>query len=841
MNFLSTSAPKDVDELPNINLTAAAIANDFAEEFPTIFLLAEGRYPENASEIALLSSVANQLGIWNGDTLRYANTTGIAGPDGSVFRYEVMLHVVGIYTYAEQLLDNPLPYTRGDVIVQSELLGEINPDCWVYIGIDRSIVGPYDPMASLATLTSLDENIKNLDPLYAAGAYSPRFYLQDLLIGGIHNYIDWHNTNRISLLIDSISLLLVGSLISFIYSRHYYQRRKSEVLLLYERGSTKNQVLGYLAGEIITLSVVALVIGLIAGVLLSQVGMNLMISSSTNSLPLMIRIDSLILVTLVSFILPMLFLFSIKKELFTTERAEETRSRLRKFSQILRLLKLDSAGSILCILIIIITVQLSMTTTPNLVLDVILIFTPFVLFLAIANLVVKASSRLSYFLSRILERVTGRIAARVGIRSLGRREGNIIPLMMLLILISSMIWASLLIDDNISTSYLNQTKFAIGGDVTIKLDNDQSDLWNPFMENVSMKIPSSSMTMVFQHSMFLSAGLEGSVNFYALNPLDYSRVGYDQNGVPLDSTNFYSLLTMLSANRSGAIVTQDVADEFQLTIGGSMRGFRANGTGFDVILFTVIGIVSYLPDFLVLNNGYISPTSAIYPEVVGSNKVWINRNYMSDFIPSSESTASYLCMRMNNTNDISGMIDEVRSSDTENVIEQNGVAIASVEADRLLRSETFVFDSIYNNISRIIMISVLPVILLVLSESNLNSSKDYRHILRTIGYNQDEVSTVYIAQSLGLFILATSLTLLFSLAQTYAKLGIYILNYGRYVLHFPEILILTNQGIVAASVIFLLFLLSIFFIIGMRILTQYYGRGLNECTYSSSKRIEEIE
>lgn len=840
-NTLSACAPNDIDELPNINLTAAAIADDFAAEFPTIFLLSEGHYPANRSEIALLSSVANQLGIWNGDTLRYANTTGVPGPEGSIFRYEVMLRVVGIYTYAEQLLDDPLPYTRGDVIVSADLLGEISRDCWVYVGFDRSLIGPYDPMTSLGTLASLDESIKELDPLYNNGGYETSFYLQNLLIGGIQEYIDWHNTNRLSIMIDSIGIIFVGSLISFLNVRFYYQRRKKEALLLYERGSSRNQVLGFLAKEMISHTAVAYVIGLLLGILLAQLGLHFLIHSSISSLPLMIRFDTLILIATVTFILPLLFLFSIRQEVLSTEQTEQVRGKLRKISHFLNYLKLDSAAIILWIIIIILAVQLSLTLTLTIVDDLLLIIAPCMLLITMSNLVAKGGKRLGQILSTLMERISGRYAARVGIRSLGCKEMNVIPLLMLIALISSMLFSSLTIDANIPQSYLDQTRFAIGGDATLKLDNLKSDLWSSFIENVSETFQSSTMTMVFQHSMFLSTGLEGAVNFYAMNPLEYSRVGYDHHGHTLDASALNEFLKVLSANASGAIVTQDVADEFQLTLGDSMRGFRSNGTGFDVRLFTVIGIVPYLPDFLVLGSGYISPTSAIYPDAVGSNKVWVNSDYMSEFIPPRESTATYLCMRSTDTNGLSERIAEIRLHDTQNVIDQNGVAIAIEEANELLGSDSFAFSSVFKLLHMITLTATLPVIALMLVESSYYHGRYDRHILQAFGYGAEEVGRIDVAQSLGFFVLATAFTLAFSIALSYANLGRYVLEYGHYVLHYPEIIIVSNYLQAMLAIAGILLLLSLFYLLVIRITHHHFSRGANELASYTQNRTREIE
>ena len=810
---------------PYTDVRAASISADFATEFPTIFLLSAGRYPQNDSEIALLNTVANQLGIGVGDTLRYGNTTGVAGPGGALFRYEVVLNVVGIYSYAEMLYNNPLPYSQGDVIVCQDLLGEISRDCWVYVGIDGSKISPLDPVSSLATLTSIDESIRELDPLYSGGTFTPDFYLQDSLIGGIQSYVNWHNAERYSSFMDFIPILFVGFAISFLSSGNYYWRRKEEVTLLFARGGSRSQVARLLETEIFGLSAIALAVGLVAGLLLSQWALFLLGEPSLYSLSFaaLFLPDALVLIVGTSLVVPGIFIFFTHEDTLNTEKTDRFTGRLGKVSRISGAIRLDFVLAIVTVLVVLTGVQLALSGAQYSFIAPILIVAPLAFLIAIASIVSRFGSRITMALSAVVERINGRQAARIGSRSLGQKNVNAIPFILLSVLIVSMLWTTLLVNDNAASSYLGQTRFSIGGDVTIKLSGDKTGLWDSFMQNVSLALPGSSMSTVIEQTMFLSANLEGAVSFYSIDPLAYSKIGYNYEGVPIEDTPLKGLLETLTTNVSGAIVTQDVADEFQLSVGGSLRGFLSNGTGFDVMLFTVIGIVPSLPDILVLEGGYISPLSPIFPETVGESEVWVNNVYASKMISPQNSTASYLCIRLNDPRNVTQKIDQIKSADTQNVIDKNGIAIAAVAAGTLLRSEPFLLSFSYNALKQIILIVSLPVLAILLAESVYGRRRAQRHVQFTLGYSTGNFNTIAIGQSTAIFLLSTLMALIVTPVVYYAGLGLYIWGYYPYLRGFPELFIVTGQVASMLLIIGLLALVSISYLLAMILVRRHYG------------------
>jgi hypothetical protein len=501
-------------------------------------------------------------------------------------------------------------------------------------------------------------------------------------------------------------------------------------------------------------------------------------------------------------------------------------------------MRLDFVLATISILVLLTGMQIILSGVEYDFLGPLLIIGSLAFFVAIVSIVTRFSSRISMVLAMIIDRIRGRMAARIGVRALGRRNANVFSFIMLFVLIVSMLWTTFLVNDNAGSSYLSQSRFSIGGDVTIKLDSDKTQLWDSFIANVSTALHEPSLSTVIEQTMFLSANLEGAVSFYSIDPLAYSRVGYNYEGMPIENTPLKGLLESLDANISGAIVTQDVADEFQLSVGGSLRGFLSNGTTFDVMLFTVVGIVSSLPEILVDQSGYISPLSPVFPESVGSSEVWVNNAYASRIIDPKNSTASYLCIRVNGTSNVTRIIDQIRASDTHSVIDENGIAVATLAADNLLSSEPFRLSSSHNILQQVILLVSVPIVTVLLVESVYGKSRTERHIQFALGYSVRDCDAIATGQSVAILLFSSLMTLIVTPVLYYAALGLYIWGYYPYLRGFPELFIVSGQVDSSLLMFGLLVFISISYFFGMAFARRRWGLDSTESEFSQNNERE---
>ena len=134
---------------------------EFMESFPTIFTLIDGRFPENASEMAVSVFTADLLYVEMGDQVNYSFTSTI--PYDPSYQPTV---VTGIFEHGELNNTNPYHYRRGHVILHSSSSPSMQFS-FIFADVDRSKVVPHDPKGSLAYLNQIDEQIRKLDPDYA--------------------------------------------------------------------------------------------------------------------------------------------------------------------------------------------------------------------------------------------------------------------------------------------------------------------------------------------------------------------------------------------------------------------------------------------------------------------------------------------------------------------------------------------------------------------------------------------------------------------------------------------------------------------------------------------------
>ncbi len=776
-----------------IDLAAGAISSDFESEFPNIYKLLEGRFPRNESEVSLVDTVANQLGVRVGESIRYSNETGTPGPGGALFRYTVELQIVGIYSFADRIDDNPLPYTRGYLIVDHAILGVLETDCWVYVDVDESVLDPLQPEASLTRLRELDERIKQLDPNYGTNIYWTGFYLEDLTAVGILNYMEWIQTNRIRQIIDSVGLVFVSLVASFLFVGRYLTKRKSEVELLNSRGASRKSSFIFLLSELVGCAAIAIPIGILSSFILTRFGLFQYASNSSFlSIPFLLKIDALIVIISLSLFIPTSFLYVQMRFISKPNDVTYEPGKLNKISRALSLLQLDVAVTVIVLLIIITLTQIGSLTQNNLFLVDFAPILPLLFFLCFGNILRKLAPKGAEVMSRLLEPVVGKSASRIGIRHLGRGGSQFILSFMVISLIMTMLWTSTVIETNSTSSYLSQMRFSISGDLTFKLDVDGYDQWNDFRNNVTEMIPNSESTFLTKQILFLSSGLEGAASFHAINPDEYAQVAYDQTGVSLNETEYAPLLTRLEANVTGAIVTKDIADEFQLSVGGPLRGFLSNGTDFELLLFSVIGIVDVLPDVLVEINGGLSPLSAVYPDAVGTGKVWVNREYALQLLDVETTTANYLCVRAPSSDTLEEDIDTLRNNGGDAVIDAVGIGISYLMANELLQSETYQLTWNFRHLLNFQLAVAIFLVLVPLAESLIYNDKRIHFLLDSLGYDTENVQSVDRAKSISLFLSTLVVTmLLFPIlfaTTTYFYLGRNYAFFGS----FPSMLIITD-------------------------------------------------
>jgi len=111
------------------------------------------------------------------------------------------------------------------------------------------------------------------------------------------------------------------------------------------------------------------------------------------------------------------------------------------------------------------------------------------------------------------------------------------------------------------------------------------------------------------------------------------------------------MLESLASIPDGAIVSSDIANDYNLEIGDILRATQMDGEAIP-ISFRILGIVTALPEMPERDNWYYYPPAPIaipYPyfftEIVGQQRVMVNRDFLSTHIDIVNETFSYLCVQ----------------------------------------------------------------------------------------------------------------------------------------------------------------------------------------------------
>jgi hypothetical protein len=136
--------------------------------------------------------------------------------------------------------------------------------------------------------------------------------------------------------------------------------------------------------------------------------------------------------------------------------------------------------------------------------------------------------------------------------------------------------------------------------------------------------------------LHLSEGSQSSVAFVAINPVEYLRIGYAHTGERLENSSMNHLIAELGTSPTGVLVSEDIAEEYQLGIGDTLRAFSL-GTDGESAEFNLVGILPAVPAPMI---PIASSSSSL-----GLKRVILNIDYLATKVDLVESATYYYCVR----------------------------------------------------------------------------------------------------------------------------------------------------------------------------------------------------
>ncbi len=641
---------EDIDYFAQVR----APTEEYQETFPSVYRIVSGRMPQNSEEIAVTEWLVEDewLNISLGSRVNYSTTD---------FGEPIEVTVVGIFRIGDIFGEDWYSwyYFYCELIVVDSLIGEWDYRTSIHANIDRQRISPFDATAALGFLTGINEQIRALDPTYSPTLGGSRYHTNNFLENGVFSYIGWQMSTRLGQMMRGGAIILLVLMVSLLAIRFNVNERRYEANMLMARGASEGDVNGIINREIGFIALASCLLGPILGTLGSRIAI-----ASTGFFqfdfalliqePFLITLESLLLSIVIGFLLPVFTLVGYRAIYSTRKTVEESTGRLAKLSKGLSLIRWDALVVLLTSLLMLALYAGGPEVQTNPMLGFLASITPLPLFLGVASLVIKGLRRGSLILSKRFKKVVGEVSSSVGVRRIGKEASSAGPAIMVLVLAISLAWNSALVDSTLPVTHLNHSKFALGADVAFQLDPFQEALWEGFLQNISDHAITEDVTQVDVTSLYLADDWFSRADFAAIDPEEYSRIGYDQSGERLNESSLSPLLIELENNPTGVIVTQDIADAYNLEVGNLLRTFE-QGEVPQVFEFTVIGIAQAIPEVLVKYSNYrsgsdvfyggygyaasqIVPPGPIWNEAYGSNRAWIHRGYAQTLLNETETT-----------------------------------------------------------------------------------------------------------------------------------------------------------------------------------------------------------
>ncbi len=780
------------------------LGDTFLENFPNYFYI-EGSLPSNGEEIVISENLIDWYQVGIGDYVNYSTSRSSE---------RILVKIVGTFTRelgadTEHYYDS---YYWSIAIIPEELVNTQNRELQIIADIDRTTISPFDSQSSLSYLQGIDEKIRRFDPNYnpQEGVYNSKYRVYNYLVDGVLTYIMWQSGIRYSQLTRSGGIILLVLLVAMLSIRYNVQDRRFERTMLQARGATKAQLNKSVTREVLLLAFLSTLLGIGIGVLTSRVAMategflNLNFTKLFTE-PLLISIESLLISLIVGIVLPFGAWIGYRNVESTRESAEGT-GRIASIAKGMRILRWDFLVIILATLLLYGLLSLGVVAQFIPFLSLIIAALPLVIFVGIASLSIKALRKGSYFISKLFEGLIGKLSASIGIRRIGKEASSAGVVAAVIVLAVSLAWANAVVDVSLPETQLRHGRFGIGGDISFALERSERDLWDALEENLSAQSGVVDTTIV--NVVDLQVSQYSSIPFMAIDP-EYLNIGYDYLGERYSNSSFSSMFNELLDHPDYAIVTSDIAQIFDLSVGSVLQAFIETGIGPIVIPFRVAGIVEGLTDFALLPNqyGYWGYSQ------IGSYRVMVDYNYVSSFINTTWVSSSFLCASTYRSTNGTVIIEDLMESGAGLAVDGIRYTSTRTIVDTYIRSVAYQMDRSVDTMTLVVLVGTIFGAFSIYSTEGIRARRREIALLRSNGTTNRTIIGIQIAEMTVLTLISFLLLLIFSPILISNVLATSNWTYSYRVQIFPVDIFTVIPIITLLSVLLLFFILSTLFIV----------------------------
>jgi ABC-type lipoprotein release transport system permease subunit len=382
----------------------------------------------------------------------------------------------------------------------------------------------------------------------------------------------------------------------------------------------------------------------------------------------------------------------------------------------------------------------------NFLLGILASIMPLPVFLGIASLVIKGLRKAANIIARVLSHVFGEVSAFVGIRRIGKEASSAGPAIMVLVLAISLAWNGAVLDSSLPETYLIHSKFAMGSDVSFQLNDFREDRWDEFFENVTAHEMAEDATLVKEVTLYLTDDWNSRVVLVGITPDEYVQIGYDHLGQRLNETDMAPLLEELNVNMDGVIISADVATDYEVDVGDTIRAFNFDSPP-SVFEFRVIGIVEAIPEQLDVeqNRDYY-----YWETGIGTRRAWIHSNRASDLLNASSEVEYFCAVRSRSGSNETALALDILENGGTQVLKDGKWGAVSIQVLAYVNQVTYHMDRATDTMLAVITLGMILGGFGVYAAEGLRARRREIALLRSMGAQR---SLIVKAQGVELVVL----------------------------------------------------------------------------------------
>jgi ABC-type antimicrobial peptide transport system permease subunit len=262
--------------------------------------------------------------------------------------------------------------------------------------------------------------------------------------------------------------------------------------------------------------------------------------------------------------------------------------------------------------------------------------------------------------------------------------------------------------------------------------------------------------------MQLSAGYGDSADFVGIDPTAFKQVGYDYLGNPLEDSFLNETLDRLTTTPSGAIVSEDIAAEYQLVEGSTLRAFYSTPNGTVVFTFTILRIVEALSNCLYVDTDSDDNWWWWFAHTVGARTLWVNSEYLRSQINMTTDAQNIVSARVEIGANSTQVATDVLEQGGEYIVTYNGWASVDNEVAAFQTQVEFQLDRAIDTMLVIVLVVNVFGSFSVYAVEGVRARRREIALLRAMGAGRNDIIKAQTAEMMVISLIGFAVLLLFS-------------------------------------------------------------------------------